>query len=246
MSKTVVIIQARMSSTRLAGKILLPLGDKSVLWHVVSRVKACKEINEVIVATTNLSADDKTVEECKKIGVNFFRGSSDNVLERYYLAANQAKAGTIIRITSDCPFIDPNLLTNMLKEYWLHNKNGKELVYLSNTIRRCFPRGFDIEIFSYKALEKAFQNAKSAHEQEHVTPYIYNNPDRFIIKQYPTEENNSDLRVTLDTKEDWQVIKNIYENLIKTNTNFNYKDVVHYLRQHKDIAAINANVEQKK
>ncbi len=92
----------------------------------------------------------------------------------------------------------------------------------------------------------AYKMAISAHEQEHVTPYIYNNTDKFVIKQHTTEENNSDLRVTLDTKEDWLVIKNIYENLTKINTNFTYKDVVNYLRHHKDIAAINVNVEQKK
>ncbi len=205
MPRIIAIIQARVSSTRLAGKILLKLGEKTVLEHVALRVKACKLVDDVIIATTILAADDAIIAECSKIGIKAFRGSSDNVLQRYYLAAKEAKADIVIRVTSDCPFIDTNLLHSMLEKFKHENCD-----YLSNTIKRTYPRGFDLEIFTFSALQKAYTQAKSPHELEHVTPYIYMNTDKFNISNYSDIADNSDLRVTLDTIEDWQVIERVY------------------------------------
>jgi spore coat polysaccharide biosynthesis protein SpsF len=241
MPKTIVIIQARMSSTRLPGKILLPLGNKSVLAHVVQRIKRCDIVDEVMVATTTFTADDATASECEKIGVKHFRGSSDNVLERYYLAAKMENADVVIRITSDCPFIDPDILTAMLNKFNTENPD-----YLSNTTTRTYPRGFDIEIFTFAALENAYKNAKADYEKEHVTPYIYLNPQKFTLSTYSDGFDNSGLRVTLDTEEDWEVIRQVYLGITKNNADFSYNDVVNYLRQNPDIAAINAEIEQKK
>lgn len=240
MPKIVVIIQARISSTRLHGKILMQLGDKSVLAHAVDRVRQCTKVDYVIVATTTLPADDATVEECKKIGVKYSRGSSDNVLERYYLAAKENSADIVVRITSDCPFIDPVLLGDMLCKF-----NNQNIDYLSNTISRSYPRGFDAEIFTFAVLEKTYHEAKEVYEQEHVTPYIYLHPERFNISDYGDNVDNSDLRVTLDTVEDWEVIQKVYKGL-SNKTDFSYIDVVRYLRHNPDIVKINATIEQKK
>lgn len=240
MPKIAVIIQARLSSSRLPGKILLNLGDKSVLAHVVGRIKRCNKISDVIVATTNLLADDATVTECKKISVKYFRGSSDNVLERYYLAAKGHAVDIVVRVTSDCPFIDAGILDQMLDKF-----SKEKPDYLSNTLTRTYPRGFDIEIFTFASLDKAYKQAKVDYEQEHVTPYIYLNPDKFILEAYSDNADNSDLRVTLDTKEDWEVIQIAYSTL-GNNDNFSYRDVIDYLRQNPDIAKINSDIEQKK
>lgn len=241
MSRIIAIIQARMSSTRLPGKIMLKLGNKSVLANVVERVRKCPAVSDVVVATTILPADDAVIEECNKIGVTHFRGSSDNVLERYYLAANMAKADVIIRITSDCPFIDPEMLGAMLTKFSDENPD-----YLSNVVTRCYPRGFDMEIFTFAALEESYEQAKLPHEQEHVTPYIYQHPEKFTLSGYHEDDDNSDLRVTLDTIEDWQVIENVYNTLAGNNPDFLHKDVIKYLRENPDIAKINQQTQQKK
>ena len=241
MPKIITIIQARMSSTRLPGKILLPLGEITVLGLGVSRIKKSQRLDAVIVATTDLTSDDVTANYCLDNGIHYFRGNCDNVLERYYMAAKQygAKVGDlIVRMTSDCPFIDYRILDAMLENF-----QGD---YFSNTLTRSFPRGFDLEIFTFAALEKAYLSAENPSEKEHVTPYIYNHPEMFSLHGFGCDEDNSDLRVTLDTPEDWQVIEQTYLSLSKTNPDFTYQDVIKFLRQNPQVAKLNALVEQKK
>lgn len=239
------IIQARLGSTRLPGKVLKKLSGKSVLEHVIYRVSKSNLIDQIIVATTTNKEDDKIVDECLKIGVNYYRGDENNVLSRYYETAFDKGYETIIRITSDCPLIDPQIIDNMIR--YFNNENEKyQLDYLSNSLKETFPRGFDVEIFTFNSLKEAYENATLEYEKEHVTPYIYLNQDKFTIKNYYNSNKYQNYRLTLDTYEDYLVIKNIYDNIYKEDSMFFYEDIISYLNQYPEIANINQHIKQKK
>lgn len=241
MPKIVAIIQARMSSTRLPHKVLKDLHGKTVLNRVVDRVSDCDLFDKVVVATTDLDIDNAIVNECKKIGVAYTRGSSDNVLSRYYEAAEKFNAENVVRVTSDCPVISTQVLGKIVAEYL-----DKQPDYLSNTIQRTFPRGLDAEIFSFKTLEVAYKNATKDYEKEHVTPYIYQNPDKFNILHFKDSVDNSQHRWTLDTKEDWELIQKIYAYLYDDNNKFEYNDILNLYKEYPELIEINRHVEQKK
>jgi spore coat polysaccharide biosynthesis protein SpsF len=242
----VAIIQARIGSTRLPGKVLLNLCGKTVLEHVVQRVKSCKLVKTTIVATTILTADDTIVKECKNIGAKWFRGSSEDVLSRYYLAAKENNADIIIRVTSDCPLFDGAILHSMLEEFCNRLSTNEPLEYMSNTLEKTFPRGMDCEILTMSCLERTHKEAQQNYEKEHVTPYIYNNPDKFHIASFKADEDNSLYRLTLDTQEDWELNSKIYDMLYEDGKIFTYTKTIDFLKKHPELAKINAHVEQKK
>lgn len=239
--KVVCLVQARVGSTRLPGKVLKEICGKSVLHHEINRLKKCKEINEIVIATTNNAKDDEIVNEAKKLAVKYFRGSENDVLSRFYYAAKENNADIVVRVTSDCPCIDFEILDKMLLYF-----KEKQVDYLSNTIKRTYPRGYDIEIFTFSSLEKSYINAKKEYEREHVTPYIYDKTNNFLKLSFENKEDYSKYRVTLDTIEDFIVIKNIFENLYYKNPYFKLNDVVQYLNNNLHIADINKHIEQKK
>lgn len=239
--KVVAIIQARMGSTRLPGKVMKLLMDHTVLYHVVTRVQKVNDIDEIIVATTDLSQDNPISDEARKAGANVYRGDEQDVLSRYYKAAAEADADIIIRITSDCPLIDPALLSKMLEFYQLNNYD-----YVSNTLSRTFPRGLDVEIFSFQALEKAYNSASLPEEREHVTPYLYRHPTQFSLYDYRSDEDHSDYRWTLDTIEDWELIHKLYQHLYDPSRLFGFKETLEFLQSNPELSHINAHVEQKK
>ncbi|NFE73504.1 acylneuraminate cytidylyltransferase [Clostridium botulinum] len=241
--KVVCIIQARMGSSRLPGKVLKKICGKTVLEHDINRVNLASNIDEIVIATTTNCEDDSIVEEAKRLGVKCFRGSENDVLSRYYFAAKKSNADTVIRITSDCPCLDYKILTYMLTMYLDKSSN---VDYMNNTIERTYPRGYDIEIFSFAALEKAFINAKKEYEREHVTPYLYDLNNKFRILSYKNSKDYSKYRVTLDTKEDFEVIKAIYEELYTSNEYFLLEDVIEFLEKNPQIVKINQSIEQKK
>jgi len=244
--KVVAIIQARMGSTRLPGKVMRDLCGRSVLSHVIQRVRACDKLDQVVVATTTDPIDDVLVEETCRNNVGCFRGSEANVLERFYLAAQQAGADVVVRITSDCPLIDPKLLHDMVDSFVDAANDSTELDYMSNTLERCYPRGLDAEIFTFAALEYAYQHAHQAYECEHVTPFIYQNPTLFQIKNYGSERDLSSHRWTLDTHADWQLIERIYLALERIGDEFfTTDDVLKLLQQQPALVELNAHVEQK-
>lgn len=238
------IIQARTGSTRLPNKIFKELCGKPILWHVINRLSYSKLINQIIVATTNLPEDDKVKEFCKLNNILFYRGSSDDVLSRYYETAKIFNADLIIRITSDCPVIDPQILDKMLNEFFdLYDK--EKIDYMSNTIIRTFPRGLDAEIFPFNVLEKIHLEAKQNYEREHVTPYIYQHPEIFKIKNYACEKDYSFHRWTVDTIEDFQLIEKIYELLYNENKIFYFDDLLKLFEEKPELININRNVKQK-
>lgn len=240
--KIFIIIQARMTSTRLAGKVLLPLCEKTVLEVMLKRLKKFK--NNITIATTDDGSEMPITQLCEKNNIEYFMGDASNVLDRYYRCAKyfDAKSGDIIvRLTSDCPLIDGEVVEKIIDYY---KKNSFD--YVSNVIKRTFPRGFDCEVFSFDALKKAYKNAASDFEKEHVTTYIHTtHKDEFKIGSYEDSEDNSKYRLTLDEKEDYEAIKEVYSKF-GCKTNFDYKELLAVLKANEYIFDINSHIEQKK
>ena len=241
---TAIIIQARMSSARLPGKILKNLAGKPMLWHVVSRCLNSKTADKVVVATTTNLEDNAVERFCKENNFLYYRGSLDNVLSRYYEAAKQFGADTIVRVTSDCPLIDPkiiNLCVEALK------KTGAD--YLSNiNPDRTFPRGLDVEAFTFAALEKAHGEAKDSYEKEHVTPYIWENKKNEFkigpaVKANPEYARN--YRLTVDYPEDFELMEKIYSKFFIPGKIVDVPEALKFLDTNPDLLKINANCEQK-
>lgn len=243
--KKVVIIQARMGSTRLPGKVMIKIKEKTILNHIVDRIKYCNNIDEIIVATSIDKNNDVIEKECSRIGVNCFRGSEQDVLARYYNAATKTQADLIVRITADCPMIDYNIIDKMMDEF-MKKCISKKMDYMSNfdVVKNTFPRGMDVEIITIDALKKSYKEAKKDYEREHVTPYIYNNPGRFSMLGYSNNEDLSKYRFTLDTKEDLKLIKIIYDNFYN-DSKFNMVDIISFLNKNPELIKINQSVIQK-
>jgi spore coat polysaccharide biosynthesis protein SpsF len=235
--RTVAIIQARMGSTRLPGKVLMNLPGGTVLSHVIERVRNAGRVSETVIATTTAKSDDAIVEECNRLGVPCFRGSEKDVLARYHGAAKQFQADLVVRVTSDCPLFDGSLLDRMLQRF--------DADYMSNTLRRRFPRGLDAEMFTFAALDRAFREASSPHQREHVTPYLYEHPELFHLQSYEEEPDRSQHRWTLDTVEDWKFIEAVFGELYRPNHSFSTADVLNLLQRRPELAKINSAVTQK-
>ncbi len=230
------IIQARSGSTRLPNKVLLSLEGKTVLEHVIERVSHSKLIDEVVVATTFNKEDIKIVNIVSGLGYRVFAGSEDDVLDRYYQCARLIKPKNIVRITSDCPLIDPDIIDYAIDN---HIKSGAD--YTSNTLKETYPDGLDVEVFTYEALFEAWKNAKLTSEREHVTPYIRKN-DKF--KKYSVENDIdlSYLRWTLDREQDYKFIKEVYKHLYKQNNLFKTKEVLELLEKYTHLIEINKDI----
>ena len=243
--KVIAIIQARMGSTRLPGKVMMKVSGSTVLEHVITRVAQSKSIDEIIIATTTKLDDDIIVEESKRLGIKYYRGSEEDVLSRYYYAAKENNADVVIRITSDCPLIDSEIIDRMMYKFKELYDDDK-VDYLSNTIERTFPRGLDVEIFLFEILEQTFYNAEKAYEREHVTPYIYESSDKFKVIGYKSDINYSHHRWTLDTPEDFELINKIYVKLYNENKLIAFDDIINYFKLHPEYLQINSKIDQKK
>ena len=232
------IIQARMNSSRLPGKVLMDLCGQPVLMHVVSRLGHSKKIDSIIVATTVSDMDNSLANYCNKNNILCFRGSEGDVLDRFYQAAlnNGANEGDyIVRITADCPFIDPQLVDSII-EAALENRRD----YTSNTLNPTYPDGLDTEVFKFSALKRAWEDATLRSEREHVTPYIYKHPELFSLFSYESNHNHSFLRWTLDEPEDYTVIEKVYQKLYNTDKVFLTKDILNLYTTDKSIFETNS------
>ncbi len=237
--KAGLIIQARMGSSRLPGKILLPVRSNPIFQYQIDRLHDVE--CPIIIATTTEPADTAIVDFAIGNKLNFFRGSESNVLERYYLCARQYKLDVVIRLTSDCPLIDSVLVNESLNAYLEENDDH---LYLSNSLSRTYPRGFDFEIFSFALLEEAYKNATDNWDKEHVTPYIGKNKSGKVrIKQVVNDENNSRFRLTLDTQEDFDLLRLMIEQF--NAEKLSGLAIVDILKSHPELVAINAHIEQK-
>jgi spore coat polysaccharide biosynthesis protein SpsF len=237
-----VIIQARMGATRLPGKVLKRLGDKTVLNQVINRVAACPRVHKIVVATTDSHLDNAVVAAVEALYFPVFRGSEQDVLARYYFAAKTHGATEIIvRVTADCPLFDPYLLTDMLDSF-----DPDRMDYLSNTIVRSYPQGLDAEIFTFAALERTFHEATELYQREHVTPYIYQHPELFRLQNYIGKADLSNHRWTLDTPEDFELIDKIYCALYPHNPLFTTAEILALFERQPELIAINQHIRQKK
>jgi spore coat polysaccharide biosynthesis protein SpsF len=231
------IIQARMGSTRLPGKVMQKI-DKvnTVLDYVINQVKASKKIKKIIVSTTTLPEDDIICKYLDLQKIEFFRGSSENVLDRYYQCAKKFSLENIVRITADNPLIDPNIIDIIINKY---ENNKCDIV--SNTIHRTFPYGTEVEIFSFASLENAQKNAKKYFEREHVTPFIYDLKNKFVLINVENEKNISHIRYTIDRIEDLKLVKEIIKN-IQTRPIY-IQDIIKLYKRNPKMFEINKNVK---
>jgi len=243
MMKVAAIIQARMGSTRLPGKILKKVQGKTLLEIQLERLKQSTFLDQIIVATTTQAQDDRVVDLCRELNIDFYRGSQEDVLARFYEAAMAFEATVIVRLTSDCPLIDPRITDEVIYTYV---RQQESVDYVSNTLERTYPRGLDIEVFSIKALQKAYMEATLQRDREHVTAYMYSNPDLFKIEQVKGEKDYSNFRWTVDTPADFELIELILNALYEEGKVFYMKDVVNLLNRHPGWGDINAHIEQKK
>ena len=236
-----IIIQARMTSSRLPGKVLLPLCGRTVLEVIFERLSKYKR--NIIVATTNDGTEKPIVEICRKNNIKYFCGEKDNVLKRYHDAAVAYKidySDVIVRVTSDCPLVDMSLLEKCVSMY----QTGK-FDYVSNRINRTVPIGLDIEVFGMDILRKVYERASRDYEKEHVTPYIYlSNSDEFLIGSCEESDDSSMFRLTLDEDADYEAIKTVY-GLFDNKIFFSYSELIDLLRANPELQSINGSVLQK-
>lgn len=239
MTKIVCIIQARTDSTRLPQKALYDIVGKPLIIHVFDRIKYSTLIDTFVLATTTRPVDTQLVELVQKQGIPVFHGDCDDVLDRYYKTACHFNAENIVRITGDCPLIDPQIADLIIKVFLNNNYD-----YVTNTLHRTYPDGLDVEIFSFNALEKAWKKATLPSEREHVTPFIRNNPDQFTLYDVKNPIDYSTYRWTVDRQEDLLFVQEIYKRLYPKKKIFYMNDIVDLLNKHPELLKINSGIQR--
>jgi glutamate-1-semialdehyde aminotransferase/spore coat polysaccharide biosynthesis protein SpsF (cytidylyltransferase family) len=233
--KVLAVIQARYNSTRFPGKVVKKINNKTILEILIRRLSRSKHITKIIVACSNNRNDKAIVTICRKLGVNYFIGSENDVLNRFYHAAKKYRGINIVRITADCPLIDPNIVDDVIRNFFLKNVD-----YASNVNPPTFPDGLDVEVFKFKVLKEAYMNAKKSVEREHVTPFIINNK-KFRKFNLKNSIDCSSLRLTLDEKEDFILIAKIIK-YFKSNLNFTLKNILDLYEKNKSFLLINSHL----
>jgi spore coat polysaccharide biosynthesis protein SpsF len=237
--RRVAIIQARMGSTRLPGKVLKDICGETMLARVVARARRAATLDEVVVATTTLPEDEAVAREAARLGAPAFRGDEQDVLDRYWRAAQEFRADVVVRITSDCPLIDREVVDKVGDVF-----AGASADYASNNMPPSYPRGLDVEVFTAAALARAWHEADKPYERVHVTPYIYQHPELFHLLPVVSAEDLSRQRWTVDTPEDLAFVRAVYERLGNSDL-FSWRDVLALLAEEPGLAELNAHVRQK-
>ena len=237
--KIVTIIQARIGSSRLPGKVMMPVAGKPLLLRMYERVAAANYIDTIIIATTEEDDDDPIESLCKENGIKYYRGNSTDLLDRHYKAALPFNPDAVVKIPSDCPLIDPDIIDKVLK-YYIDNKNIFDFV--SNLHPASYPDGNDVEIFSASALKDAWLNAKKELEREHTTPYFWENQDKFDVGNVQWESGKDysmSHRFTIDYEHDYEFIKRVYEELYTEEKIFSLQEILNLLDEKPEIKNIN-------
>lgn len=237
-----IIVQARMGSQRLPGKVLLKVLGKTFLEYQLERLKQVNNAQQVIVATSIETSDNPIAELCNKLNIPTFRGSEHNVLSRYHEAAQTYNLDAIVRINGDCPLIDTKVVQDVI-EFFLNSHDSYD--YVSNILTPTFPTGMHTEVFSFQALHRALKEARAPEELEHVTPYIYRNPQSFRLFNIALPRDYSVWRVTLDYLEDQKVLEAIITNLYPLTPDFDMYDIVDFLQKNPSINQINSKISKK-
>lgn len=207
-----------------------------MLARQIERIQRSGRIDQLVVATSDDSTDDAIETLCRNISVACFRGSLQDVLDRFYRTANKYPSENVLRLTGDCPLLDPEIIDSLIQFFLTGNHD-----YASNVLHRTFPAGLDAEIFRVACLKKAWDEAKRTYEREHVTPFIYNHPEMFRLGNFAGPENRSDLRWTVDWPRDFELVETIYTALYPTNPNFKTQDVYDFLEQHAELKILNTD-----
>lgn len=229
MNKTLIVVQARLGSSRLPNKALLPILERPLLSYTFERLKAIKLPCEIVLATTDKPEDNKLESLAKAYGLFTFRGSEQNVLERIYLTALNFEPEVIVRITGDCPLVQPSLLERMLSFFYQNNFD-----YVSNVLERSYPKGMDLEVFSFKAFQRVYKQAKTLYQIEHVTPYFYQNLELFSLYNFKHTDDLSFLNVSVDTQKDFEYVQKIITSCYPQNPLFELKESLRtMLKLHK-------------
>jgi len=239
--RRVIVIQARMTSTRLPGKVLMELGGRTVIEQQLARLQRCERVDEIVWAVTTNADDDPLVELAERLGLRWYRGSEDDVLSRYLGAAREAAADLVVRVTSDCPLIDAGEVDAVIEAL------GPEYDYANNFIERRLPRGLETEALWFDTLARVARMGTSEPAREHVTWFIHQErPELFAVKSVVRPFDAGELRWTVDTAEDLEVVRRIYSGLDLGATQRPFAEVLAYVREHPELASINAHVEQKR
>lgn len=239
---TAAIIQARMTSSRLPGKIVAPILGRPMLELLIERLRRARQVDHVIVATTANATDDVVEQLCARLGAGCFRGSEDDVLERVLGAAHAYGVELIVEITGDCPLIDPAVVDQLIEMY---HEGGVD--YVANVLKRTYPRGLDTQVFPTTALEEVARLTQDPVDHEHVSLYMYEHPERFRLRNLESglPERYWNLRVTVDTPQDFALITAIYEELYLSHPDFRLSDVLALLDRRPDLVALNQEIQQK-
>jgi spore coat polysaccharide biosynthesis protein SpsF len=241
--RVVAIVQARMGSTRLPGKVLADIAGVRMLVRTVERARLAKTVDECMVATTQDAADDAVEALCRAHGYPIYRGSSDDVLDRYYRAAAQASADVIVRLTADCPLLDPALVDLTVRAF-LEASPPADLVVNRLPGARTYPIGLDVEVVSFGALQRAWREAVEPNQREHVLPFLYDPPGRFRVVRLDAERDYGSLRWTVDTPEDLEFVRQVFARL-GARSDFGWRDVLALVQAEPALAQINAQVQHK-
>lgn len=236
------IVQARMTSTRLPGKVLKLVMGKPLLAYQVERIRRSGTLDQIVIATTVNESDQPIVELCELLSVPYVRGSEHDVLSRYYHAAVAHHVDVIVRITSDCPLIDPVEIDRVVGFYSSH---ASRYDYVANGLEKSYPLGMSCEVFPYRVLEEASLAAKDPLEREHVTLFIKRHPDRYRLGNVRYREDQSHHRWTVDTEADFQLVKKMIEALYPKKPNFSIEDCLALLEENPEWQGINAHVKQR-
>lgn len=235
--KRVIIIQARMTSTRLPGKVLADLEGRPLLARQIERLRRCREADEIVIATTVNASDDSVVALADECGLRSYRGSENDVLSRYVEAARECRADAVVRITSDCPLIDAAVTDKVIGAL---TSGSDRCDYACNILERTYPRGLDVEALTMEALERCHREATTAEDREHVTSYIRR--DRtgiFVCRSITDSADNSDLRWTVDTPSDLELVRRIYWELDLVNRQLTYNEILAFVRSRPDLVRFN-------
>jgi spore coat polysaccharide biosynthesis protein SpsF (cytidylyltransferase family) len=233
--RVVAILQARVSSSRLPGKVLMPILGQPMLFRQIERLNRCKEFEQLVVATSVDPSDDVLVSECAARNIACSRGSLNDVLDRFIQAASPYRPETLVRLTGDCPVADPELIDNVIRYF-----HAGDYDYVSNCNPPTFPDGLDVEVMRFGCLEQAHQESALPSEREHVTPYLWMHPERFRLGNYSSSVDRSALRWTVDEPEDFEAVRLIYENLYSVKRDFNMDDILRLLEKHPELRSINS------
>jgi len=235
----IVILQARMSSTRLPNKVLKLIANKPMLQLQIERIQQAKLIDKIIVATSKQSEDDAISQLCEQLDITCYRGSLSNVLDRFYQVANKFNARHIVRLTGDCPLTDPQIIDRVIE---LHLKQHGD--YTSNCRIPCLPDGLDVEVFTKTSLNTSWERATKPSEKEHVTQFIRNNDELFKLVDYQYSPDFSSYRWTVDEPDDFEFVTKIYQNLYNKKVNFTMSDILSLLKQQPELTAINGQLSR--